>query len=194
MKQNITESCKKKPTKDNKFAGITNSKETKTNSTFKPKTNDCISKNDKTANAKESVYTRVSMVRKVNGILLIRKFNHKYLGKVRLFSSAKGSCMNDHVKPTLWDFKPEHIILPVSTDDLNTERAASQIAKSIIDVCHSLKTDANTITVSLIIRRYDNLNIKANEVNNRLMNIFKERNIPYIDHADTVLPESQKDI
>ena len=74
------------------------------------------------------------------------------------------------------------------TIDLNKERAASQNAKSITDLCQSLKTDANTITVS-IVQRYDNLNNKANEVNGRLMSKYKERNIPYFDHAITISPE-----
>ena len=42
-------------------------------------------------------------------------------------------------------------MLHVGTDGLNMERTASQIVKSIIDLCHSLKIDANTITVSLIV-------------------------------------------
>ena len=129
------------------------------------------------------------MVKKVNVFSLTRNINHKYLVKVRYFSSVKVSCMNDHVKATLRDFNLEHIILHVGTNDLNTERTASQIAKSIVDLCQSLKTDTNTIRVSLIIPRYDNLHSKANELNCRLMDMYKERNIPYIDHTDTISPE-----
>ena len=75
--------------------------------------------------------------------------------------------MNDHVKSTPRDFNPEHIILHVGTKDLNTERTANQTAKSIIDLCQSLKTKANAITVSLIVLRYDKLNNKVNEVNGK---------------------------
>ena len=53
---------------------------------------------------------------------------------------------------------------------ISTQRTANQIAKSIVDLCQSLKTDTNTITVSLIVRRCDNLNNKAIAVNGRLMN------------------------
>ena len=66
---------------------------------------------------------------------------------------------------------------------------ASQIAKSIIDLGQSLKTDTNTITISLIVPRYDNLNNKASEVNGRLVNMCKERSISYIDHVDAISPE-----
>ena len=56
-KQNITEKRKKRLTKDNnEFGDNTSSKETKSNCKFKPKANDSISKNDKTANAKETVF------------------------------------------------------------------------------------------------------------------------------------------
>ena len=47
--------------------------------------------------------------------------------------------MQDHVKPTIQDINPQQIILHVGTNDLKTERAASQIAKSIIDLSISLK-------------------------------------------------------
>ena len=124
------------------------------------------------------------MVKKVNSFLLTRNINHKFLVKVRSYN-----CMKDYVKPTLRDFNPEHIILHVGTNDLNSERTASQIAKSIIDLGQSLKTDTNTITISLIVPRYDNLNNKASEVNGRLVNMCKERNISYIDHVDTISPE-----
>ena len=86
--------------------------------------------------------------------------------------------MNDHVKPMLRDFNPEHIILLVGTNDRNKERTSNEIAKSIIDLCQSLKTDSITFTVSLFVLRYDNLNNKANEMKGRLINMCKERNIP----------------
>ena len=73
-------------------------------------------------NAKETMFILGdSMIKKANGILLTRNINHKYLVKVRPFSSAKVSCMNNHVKPTLRDFKSEHIILNVGTNNLNKE-------------------------------------------------------------------------
>ena len=75
-----------------------------------------------------------SMIKKLNGYFLNKEVRHKYLIKIRLFSGAKVSCMVDHVKPTLRDNKPDHIILHVGTNDLRTEKTASQIAKSITDL------------------------------------------------------------
>ena len=102
--------------------------------------------------SKESVFIMGgSMVKKVNGFYITRNIKHKYLVKVRSFSSAKRRCMYDHVKPSIREYNPEHVILHVGTNDLNSEKTASQIASSIIELAVSLKNDANTIHVSLIV-------------------------------------------
>ena len=62
------------------------------------------------------------MGKKLNGFLLTRKPKHKCLVKVRPFSSAKIRCMHDHVKPTIRDVNPDHVILHCGTNDLNSER------------------------------------------------------------------------
>ena len=129
------------------------------------------------------------MVKKVNGFLLTRNINHKFLVKVRSFSGAKVICMNDYVKLTVHDFNPEHIIIHVCTNDLKSEKTASQIAKSIIDLHKTLKSNENTVTISLIVPRYDDFNNKAHEVNNRLVNMCNERSIPYIDHTESISPD-----
>ena len=59
--------------------------------------------------------------------------------------------MNSPMKPILRDFNPENIFLHVST---NTEQNSKSNCKII---CQPLKADTNTITVSLIVLRYDNL-------------------------------------
>ena len=83
------------------------------------------------------------MVKKLNGFLLTRKLKHKCLVKVPSFSSAKLRCLRDHVKPTILDVNPDHIILHCGTNDLNSERTASQIARSIIELALSLKSKDN---------------------------------------------------
>ena len=75
---------------------------------------------------KETVFIlRDSMVKKINGFLLTRKLNHKCLVNVRPFNSAKVRCMYDHVKPTVRDFDPDHIILHCGTNDLNSDTTSS---------------------------------------------------------------------
>ena len=88
--------------------------------------------------------------------------------------------MYDHVKPTIREVNPEHIILHVGTNDLNSEKTSSQISNSIIDLANSLKNETNNIHVSLIVPRNDNLNNKVKEVNNRLINMCEQRNIKII--------------
>ena len=126
------------------------------------------------------------MVKKLNGFLLTRKLNHKCLVKVRPFNSAKVRCMHDHVKPTVRDFDPDHIILHRGTNDLNSVRTSSQIAREVIDLANSLKSDKNKISISLLTPRCDKLNNKASEVNNRLINMCSHRNIAYIDHSSSI--------
>ena len=69
--------------------------------------------------------------------------------------------MQDHVKPTIRDINPQQIILHVGTNDLKTERTASQIAKSVIDLSISSKKNRNMIAVSGIVPKLDELNNKA---------------------------------
>ena len=57
---------------------------------------------------------------------------------------------------------------------MSSERTASQIPESIIELALLLKSQDNKIPVSLIIPRNDNLNNKAREVNSRLIHMCAE--------------------
>ena len=98
--------------------------------------------------------------------------------------------MHDHVKPTIRDVNPDHIILHCRTNDLNSERTTGQIVRSLIELAHSLKSKDSKISLSLIVQSNDNLNNKASEVNCRLVHMCAERNIPYIDHTNSIQPEN----
>ena len=71
--------------------------------------------------------------------------------------------MHEYVKPTVRDVNPDQIILHCGTNDLNSERTATQIVRSIIELALSLKSKDSKISISLIVPRNDNLNNKANE-------------------------------
>ena len=86
-----------------------------------------------------------SVLKKLNGYLVMKKNKHKGIVKVRPFTTAKVSCMQDHVKPTIRGINSQQVILHISTNDLKTERTAVQIAKSIIDLCIYLKKNENII-------------------------------------------------
>ena len=90
--------------------------------------------------------------------------------------------MLDHVKPSIRDFYPDYIILHSGTNDLSCERTASQIARSIIELALTLKSQNNKISISLIVPRSDSVNNKANVANSRLIHMCAEQSILYIDH------------
>ena len=80
------------------------------------------------------------MVKKLNDLLLKKNLNHKCYAKVRPFSSAKVRRMHYHVKPTVRDFKLDYIISHCGTNVLNSERTASQIARSFVALALSFES------------------------------------------------------
>ena len=122
------------------------------------------------------------MVKKINGFYLTKDIKHKYLVKMRLFSSAKTISMHDHTKLTIRAINPEHIILHGSTNDVKLKKTASQIANSMTELANSLKNETNSMHVSLIVPRNDNLNNKVNELNKHSTNMSQQRNIKVISH------------
>ena len=88
--------------------------------------------------------------------------------------------MVDYVKPTIRDDKPDHVILHTGRTDLRSEKTASQIARSITEQAMSIKHNDDSVIVSGIVPRNDNLNNKATEVNYRLLLMCKEQKIPFI--------------
>ena len=55
--------------------------------------------------------------------------------------------------------KPDHIILQVGTNDLNSDRQPDLIVKSIVDLAITLKNNSQNLSVSNIIMRNDSLMI-----------------------------------
>ena len=74
-------------------------------------------------------------------------------------------CSHNHAKPAVQDFNPNNIILHCGTNDFNSDRKFSQIAKDILDLTLSMK-GKNKISISLLTSRTDKSNNKASEVNN----------------------------
>ena len=66
--------------------------------------------------------------------------------------------MKDYANPSLQEY-PDHFILHVSRDDLNTERSLELIAKSIVDLATTLKGNSRDARLSNIIVRGDNSNL-----------------------------------
>ena len=72
--------------------------------------------------------------------------------------------MKDYVKPSLISI-PNHFLLHVWTNDLNSNQTSEVIAKEIIDLATSLKNNKHDASVLNIIIRIDNskLNAKSNK-------------------------------
>ena len=172
---------------NNNNSNNSNSNNNENNNNNKSSNDNKVNSTPSSPTSKETVFILGdSMVKKLNGFLLTRKLNPKCLVKVRPFNSTKVRCMHHHAKPTVRDFDPNHTILHCGTNDLNSDRTSSQIAKEIIDLALSLKSDKNGISISLLTPRSDKLNNNASEVNNRLINMCSQRNIAYIDHSSSI--------
>ena len=104
---------------------------------------------------------------------------------VKDFSGSKVRCIRDHMKPSMRE-KPDHTILRVGTNDLNSDRPSYLTAKSIVDLVITLKINRQNVSISNIIIRNDSFNEKAMEVNGYLKQLCTERNIFMIDHPKTI--------
>ena len=84
--------------------------------------------------------------------------------------------MKDHMKPLMRE-KPDHAILHVGTNDLNSDRPSDLIAKSVVDLAITLKRNSQNVSISNITIRNDSFNEKAMEVNCCLKQLCIEKNI-----------------
>ena len=104
------------------------------------------------------------------------------------FSGAKVRCLKDHMKPSLCE-NPNHFVLHIGKNDLNSNKSLELIAKSITDVGSSLKNDSHDVSISSIVVTNDKFKEKAVQVNEKLEIICAERNIYFINHAKNILPQ-----
>ena len=95
--------------------------------------------------------------------------------------------MKDYIKPSQRE-NSDHYILHVGTNDLCLDRSPELIAKSIIDLALTLKSESHDVSVSNIIVRNDSdtLSKKGCEVNAILMELCKEKNIYLIDNSKKI--------
>ena len=114
-----------------------------------------------------------SIVKHINGCEISKHLQ----SDCKQFSGARIKYMKDYMKRLLRE-KPDHFILHIGTDDLNTERSLKLIAKSIVDLATTLKGSFCDVSVSNIIVRTDNsnLNEKGCEVIAHLTEMCREKN------------------
>ena len=116
------------------------------------------------------------------------KIKHKHLVKVGAFSGVKVSCMRDYANLALRNINPKHLILHVGMNDLTTEKTANQISRSIIELGTSSKKGTNTVSISAIVARSDELDNKTTEVSNLFVLMCQESNMPFLSHSDITDP------
>ena len=87
------------------------------------------------------------MIKKIDGYLLTKSINHKFLVKVRPFTTAKTIDMYDHLTPTLRDFNPGLFIIHVDTNDLPLNKTSNKIAEEIVNLAESVKKPSSNIVI-----------------------------------------------
>ena len=121
-----------------------------------------------------------SMIKKIDGYLLIKFIYHKFLVKVRPFTTAKTVDMFDHLKPALRDFNPGLFTIHVGTNNLPLNKTSNEIAEEIVNLTKSVKQPSSNIIISDIVTREDGYKTKADEVNKILGEICGKKGIPLI--------------
>ena len=100
--KNVTKRKKKKKKKKDHSEELDNSNIKEHDKSNRHNKIDNDTRNASPSKTKKSVFILGdSMVKKVNGFYLTKDIKHKFLVKVRSFSSAKTRCMYDHAKPTI---------------------------------------------------------------------------------------------
>ena len=105
--------------------------------------------------------------------------NHKIY--VRSFPGAKVKCMKDYAKPCIRENDPDHVILHVGTNELNSELLPKRIVKSIVDVAKNIKPEKRSVSIiSGVVPRNNDLNNKKSEVNKELSRMCKREKLLFL--------------
>ena len=129
----------------------------------KPENKQEIRKNNDIKTQKSVIILGDSMVKHINGWEISKRLQSNCKVYVKQFSGTRTKCMKDYMKPSLQE-NPDHFILHVDTNDLNTERSPELIAKSIFDLATTLKGNSRDVSLSNIIVRTDNSNLNEKGV------------------------------
>ena len=125
-----------------------------------------------------------SMVKHVEGWKLKKSIDKNHNVYVRSFSGAKVKCMKDYVKPCIREKNPDYLIFHVGTNELTSELPPERIAKSIIDVAKNTQSDSRIVSISGIVSRNDNFNIKPTEVKEELSKMCDKEKLLFLSHSN----------
>ena len=93
--------------------------------------------------------------------------------------------MQNYVKPSLRE-NPHHLINHVGTNDISTNQRQEQIAKLIVELALSVKSNSCDVTLPDITVKNDDHQRKAGETKPHLKELYKENNTFLIQHDKTV--------
>ena len=97
------------------------------------------------------------------------------------FNGATTRAMKHHSIPVM-EFDPDLVILHCGTNSLRGPDNEEKIAMDIVNLANSIKTDTNNILVSSIVARRDQLQEKAEKVNEFLCIKCRQCNLPFMKH------------
>ena len=86
------------------------------------------------------------MVKHIEGWKLTKNTDKNHKIYVRSFAGAKVKCMKGYAKPCIRENDPDHVILHVATNELNSELLPERIAKSIVDVAKNIKSEKRSVS------------------------------------------------
>ena len=116
----------------------------------------------------------------IDGYLLTKSINRKFLVKVRPFTTVKTIDMYDHLKPILRDFNLGLFIINVGTSDLPLNKTSNEIVEEIVNLTESVKKSSSNFVISDIVTREDGYKTKTDEANKILEEICGKKDIPLI--------------
>ena len=91
-----------------------------------------------------------SMTKHTNGWDIAKKVKLKCKVYAKTFPGTTIKCMADYMKPSI-RAKPDHAILHISTNDLNSNATPNEIAANIVNLAAEMKTEKCTVSLSGII-------------------------------------------
>ena len=92
--------------------------------------------------------------------------------------------MKDYVKPCICEKNPDYVIFLVGTNELNSKLTPERIAKLIIDAAKNSQSDSRIVSISGIVPRNNNFNIKATEVNKELSKMGDKEKLLFLRYSN----------
>ena len=103
---------------------------------------------------------------------------------VRGFLGVKVKGMKDYVKPCICEKNTDYVILHVGTNELSHESPPERVAKSIFDVAKNTQSHSRIVSISGIVPRNANFNIKVMEINKELSKMCDKEKLLFLSHSN----------